>query len=439
MGSDDEKVLSALKHRFLERSRAPLGIAGKMGVGTLRRALGSKSGFSATDVSKLVESLGELKGLATKFGQVLSYVPGTIPPELQEAFTQLQKQTVSMDSGVISRLFEEEFGCLPGAAFETFEKTPFAAASIGQVHRARLDSREVVVKIQYPEIEQAIATDLRSISGLVSVAKIFMPVGAEELVDELRDRVLEECDYGREARNQQLFASILEGEPGAHVPSVVPQWCSGRVLTSEYVQGMDLYEFVDAVDGPVRNRAAATIFRTCFHSLFARAVYNADPHPGNYLFDRGGDVTFLDFGCVRRFEGQMIETWKHASLAYMDGDWKGFREAYVELGWVPNPDRFDWEYQREMMKYVYRPFTERNPWFTYSQEYVRESYDVLVYKNPNRFRLRMPREWLFLNRLQWGLASVLALLGAQADWPGMWREALESPLDPVAPDVSDLA
>jgi len=202
------------------------------------------------------------------------------------------------------------------------------------------------------------------------------------------------------------------------------------VLTSEYVDRRSFYAFADEASDERRGRAGATIFETCFQSIFRHYIYNADPHPGNYLFDDDGAVTFLDFGCVRRFDGSMIEEWKSTALAILEGNRKRYEEGFIQMGLVPRPDKFDWDHQWKVMQYIYRPYMSSEP-FTFTPEYVEQSYDLLIFDNPNRNRSGMPPSWLFLNRLQWGLNAVLGHLRATADWPTLWREALESTPEPA--------
>ncbi len=177
------------------------------------------------------------------------------------------------------------------------------------------------------------------------------------------------------------------------------------------------------------DRAGAIIFRACWQCLFVRCIYNADPHPGNYLVDDAGDVTFLDFGCVRRFDREMIATWKGFARAILDGDRAGFRRGFEALGFVGRARKFDWDAQWDAMQYVYRPF--REPDFRFSMAFVRGSFGPMVFDNPNRMRIAMPAHWLFLNRLQWGLNAVLAQLGAGAPWRELFRAALDAPEDPA--------
>jgi predicted unusual protein kinase regulating ubiquinone biosynthesis (AarF/ABC1/UbiB family) len=436
--SDDptnDRRLDALASGFRGRTLVTAKLASRMGLAYVKRTLGRdrdpdppKAIDTATE---LVRQFGALKGLVMKFGQMASYLPGAFPPEAQAVLAELQSASTAMSYDKIAAVVEAELGAPPERAFERFEREPFAAASIGQVHRARHEGREVAVKVQYPGIDEVLRSDVSTVGLLAKVSTFGTAIDGGALAEELGERLAEECDYLLEARHQAMFARLFAADPRAHVPSVVGERTTRRVLTTELAPGRSFYDFAKAADPETKNAAAETIFGTCFRSIFRHCAYNADPHPGNYLFEDEGRVTFLDFGCIRRFSPPMIDAWKRCALSVVAGDRRAFRDAYVALGFVPKPDKFDWDHQWEMMSYLYLPFLQREP-FTYTHEYVQKSYAVMIFDNPNRMRTAMPREWLLLNRLQWGLNSILAHLGATGDWPRLWREAIESPTEPAA-------
>jgi predicted unusual protein kinase regulating ubiquinone biosynthesis (AarF/ABC1/UbiB family) len=140
-------------------------------------------------------------------------------------------------------------------------------------------------------------------------------------------------------------------------------------------------------------------------------------------------VTFLDFGCVRRFDRELIATWRALARSILAGDRDGFRERFRALGFVGKEKGFDWDYQWDAMRFMYRPFLE--PGFRYDAEFVSATFGLLMFDNPNRFRMAMPPAWLFLNRLQWGLNAVLAQLGAAAPWRDVIEEILAGPIEPA--------
>ena len=374
---------------------------------------------------KLVTRMGHLKGLVMKAGQIASYMPGSLPPAAQQVLSELQAHSTPMAWGKIEEVLRAELGAPVQDLFDSIDERPCASASIGQVHKAMHGGVPVAVKIQYPGIEDAIRSDLKMVGVIARMSSIGSPLDGGALAAELRERLLEECDYTREAANQALFAQLLAGVPGAHVPAVVNERSSRRVLATAFVTGHPLAE----TPPEVADKAGLIIYRACFELLFHRCIYNADPHPGNYLVGDGGDVTFLDFGCIRRFDPEMITTWKRMARAILDGDRAGFADGFRALGFVGKEKKFDWDYQWDAMRHVYRPYLE--PGFQYNAQYVRESFGVLMFDNPNRMKIAMPPEWLFLNRLQWGLNAVLAQLHARGPWREVVEELLATPLSPA--------
>lgn len=431
MASVPTRPLDRLPRGLRDRTWASAKIAGRVGLAFARKTLGSDA--SAADdeattaaMEQVADQLGNLKGLAMKLGQIASYMPGAVSPAGQRILSRLQHDTTPLAHDAILEVLRSELG--PGAEtrFADFSPEPFAAASIGQVHRARVDGTDVAVKVQYPGIEDTLDHDLKVGRVIAGAGMLGTAFDAGELVAELRARMLEECDYRQEAANQIQFGGLMGRFEGATVPQVFPEHSGRRVLTTQFVDGMGFEPFCGAPQA-ARDRAGAILFEVCFDTLFRHGLFNGDPHPGNYRFDDEGNVTFLDFGCVRRFDRELMETWKVCARAVLDEDRRTWRETYTELGFAPDPRRFDWNHQWEIMQYVYRPFlAPPSEPFRYTDAYVRESYDLMVFRNPNRFRTGMPGPWLLLNRLQWGLNAVLASLGATADWATLYREAIET-------------
>ena len=428
------KEIEEIASGFRKRTVKTALLAGKLGLKFMKKS----AGLSVKSVDKekaveaasiLVRELGALKGIVMKVGQLASYMPGAMPPEAQKVLAQLQSQSTSLSFGKVDAVVVDQFGQSAHELFSEFDTEPFAAASIGQVHRARYEGSEVAVKVQYPGIEDLLDGDLKLIGKLLRVGSIGTAMDGKAIALELRDRIIDECDYLAEARNQTHFVQLFSTLPDARVPKVIPERTSKRVITSELVDAKGFYPFCEKAPQAIKDKAGETIFRTCFQSLFQYCVYNADPHPGNYLFHDDGSVTFLDFGCVRKFDPVMIDAWKRCALGIVKNDIPAFKQGFTDLGLVGKPKKFDWDYQWRVMQYLYRPFTQQEP-FTFTHDYVTESYDLMLFKSTNKMTAGMPAEWLFLNRLQWGLNSVLAHLGATGRWPELWLNAITSPTEP---------
>jgi len=230
----------------------------------------------------------------------------------------------------------------------------------------------------------------------------------EALMAELRERFLEECDYRKEAANQVDFRKFFLAEPGVIVPEVHAAHCSERVLTTALIRGQSFQEFTSAASQPERDRAAAAIHNFAFKSIFGLGALNCDPHPGNYLFTPEG-VAFLDFGCVRRFSPALVAAWKQMLRSALEQDHPRFREAVVQVGLAEASGSFDFEAHYRQYLYLIRPWLMAEA-VALTPQFIGQTYRAMLVGNPNRALLKMPRELLFANRLQWGLYSVLAKL-----------------------------
>lgn len=410
--------------RTLLTARAGLSAARVAGQAAIERAFDAS--WDGADVEALVERLDELKGLSLKIGQMASLAHGPLPPRVQAALARLQASATGLDPEHVEAAIADAFGRPTSEVFDAFEPAPFAAASIGQVHRATLHGRPVAVKVQYPGIERAIEHDLANLGSLRFLAAA-TSYGTRELLQELRERLAEECDYVHEARNQEAFRAAFADVPGVVVPRAVLSHCRKTVLVSDYVDGRRFQDFAAHAPQEARDRAGATLFSFAFEAIFARAAFNGDPHPGNYLFPTDDAVAFLDFGCIRRFEPSFVERWKTFARSILDGDRAAFPHAARELGIVGSA-RFDFDVAWDAFRVVYRPMSA--PRFRFTPEYGKEAFDALAW-NVNLLRTNIPPPLAFSWRLNWGLFSVLGALHAEADYATPFRAAVEAPVRPL--------
>ena len=244
--------------------------------GELRHDLALRS------AEEVAEELGYMKGVLMKLGQMASYVDEDMPQTFRAAMARLQHNAPPMSPALASSVIVDELGDAPERVFARWDALPFAAASIGQVHRAiTTDGRAVAVKVQYPGIARSITSDLRNVALLrLVVSAAFPGMDTQSLIDELGERLREEVDYLLEADNQEYFAQYYEGHPVIHVPHVVRELSTARVLTTELVSG-ESFEKVLHWDQHERNMAAETINRFVSRSLYRLHAFNGDPHPGN--------------------------------------------------------------------------------------------------------------------------------------------------------------
>lgn len=282
----------------------------------------------------LAKTLGELKGAVMKVGQMASIARDILPREIAEALATLQREAPPMPYEVIAEQIEREFGSAPQTLFRRFDRTPFAAASIGQVHRAVTDDgRDVVVKVQYPGVDEAVDSDLAHLrfalraSGLVSIKKQAL----DALFEELRTRLHEELDYCNEADNVRFFHDYYRDNPEVVVPQVIGERSSQRVLTLSYEPG-DHVDDTTEYPAELRNRLAQTLFRTVCDQVFALEVIHADPNPANFAFRTDGTLVFYDFGCVKRLRPEIVAAYRDTIRSGLAEDYDGVEDGLRRLG-----------------------------------------------------------------------------------------------------------
>jgi predicted unusual protein kinase regulating ubiquinone biosynthesis (AarF/ABC1/UbiB family) len=388
---------------------------------------------------RLAETLGNLRGLAAKVGQTMSYVDGILPESQREAYEKalsaLRAATPSSSPESIIALVEEELGQPIPELFAEWEREPFASASIGQVHRARLeDGRWVAVKVQHPGIDRAVESDLGNVSLLEGMLAAVGPrkLDAGKMFEVVRQRFREELDYRLEAEHQRHFTRVHAGDPTIRIPRVIPERSARRVLTSEFVRGTTLEEA--AREGPaLRASYAATLWRFVFKGNLIGGRFNADPHPGNYLFHPDGSVTFLDFGCVQPLDDRDLGQALGVHESAIQRDEEGFRAAMRGL-----LDLKGGSYERAALDYTRLCFEPifGSP-FRMTRDYVASLVSAAqemkkeVFAKDKSF-VPLPPNLIFMNRLQFGFYSVLARLDAEVDYAAVERAFLHPP----APDTT---
>jgi predicted unusual protein kinase regulating ubiquinone biosynthesis (AarF/ABC1/UbiB family) len=380
------------------------------------------------DAEAVARTMGEMKGALMKLGQMVSFVSDDIPPEYRAALSSLQAAAPPLDFPLVRDVVERELGRPLERAFARFETRPLAAASIGQVHRARLpDGQDVVVKVQYPGVAEAIQADLANVAVLYRFVGLAYPaLDPQPVVEELRSRISEELDYTREAENQEVFADRFAGHPLIHVPRVIRSHSTAHILCAEFVRGEP---FARAVDAPnhLRQSWSEAIYRFVFSSILQGGMFNGDPHPGNYLFHDDGRVTFLDFGCVKHFPEKMLADWKQLVRSYYGRDATSFRGQLVKLGFIKEDSPLAADQLVRYFGYFYAPFSEDRE-FEFTREYNRQSIGM-VFSPGGEFagltkKLNMPPDFVFVNRIQWGVYSILGTLGARMNFHRIHREYL---------------
>jgi predicted unusual protein kinase regulating ubiquinone biosynthesis (AarF/ABC1/UbiB family) len=287
----------------------PLGFAGRTALGLARRIGGESAEIVAQEIQRrtadqVFRVLGELKGGAMKFGQALSIFEAALPPELagpyRATLTRLQESAPPLSTGTVHRVLAADLGDDWRASFQSFDDTPAAAASIGQVHKAVWgDGRAVAVKIQYPGAGKALLNDFTQLARIGRLFGVLMPgLDVKPMLDELRDRVAEELDYHLEAAAQRAFAAAYDGDPDIYVPGVVME--TDHVLVTAWMDGTPLSKIISDGSKAERDRAGILLARFLFSGPARAGLLHADPHPGNFRLLADGRLGVLDFGAVDR-------------------------------------------------------------------------------------------------------------------------------------------
>ncbi len=378
--------------------------------------------------------LSRMKGLALKAGQMAATSADMVPEEYRGVFRRvlgrLYDRAEPLAFETIRDVVEADLGRPIDEVFARFDREPMAAASIGQVHRAELPGGEAVaVKVQYPEVSAAIEGDLKNLGLLKKVLTPIFRANVDQSFADVRDRVLEECDYRREADHLELFGELWAGDPVIRIPRVHREASGERVLTMELVSGLRLEELLERHPRPeaetdARSVAGAAIYRFVFGSLFLHRRIYADPHPGNFLFRPDeGIVWVLDFGCIQELEEEFTTLTGQMHRAAMDGRPEVVGELFGRA-LQAEPTEVEMEFlDRFMIDYCYRPFVRDVP-FRYDDAYIRELIEwtwegkKLALKNVlgrgNREASRRGAVWT--NRILVGMNNILAAMESKANF-----------------------
>lgn len=285
---------------------------------------------------EIAETLSELKGAAMKVGQIASQAKGLLPPEISQALEKLQKAASPLPFNVMRQQIERELDAPLDALFTWIEEKPFAAASIGQVHRAQTkDGRDVIVKAQYPGVMQSCDSDLLQLRVLLQAGRLVKIRGQvlDALFDEIRERIHEELDYINEAHNIRFFRQCHRDDEHILIPDVIDELSTKHILTLTYEPG----DAINEVKPPrysqrVINQLGRRLFRTLAKQLFLFHVIHADPQPGNFAFRPDGTLVVYDFGCVKKLKPEIVDAYRAGTQAFLEADYRRLDEAMVKLG-----------------------------------------------------------------------------------------------------------
>ena len=388
---------------------------------------------------QIVAALGTMKGAAMKLGQVMSFLDvGLVPEEHREEFqrelAKLRDAAPTVSFKQMKHVIEEDLEAKVSEVFAEFDEEPIAAASIGQVYRAKLaediasqpGGREVAVKVQYPGVASAVRADLQNLDMIMRLLKRMTPsLDVKAVTAEIRDRIGEELDYELEAQNQRSLARIFRGHPFIAVPEVVSELSRERVLVTEFVQGTGFEELKDRPQAE-RNRVGEIVFRFFLGCLYRHRQFSGDPHPGNFMLLEDGRVAFLDFGLFKRIEREPVELELACQRAVSEGDAQTLHRLLAESRFLPEPERVDPDHLLAFIE-------DAIWWYTTADEDVPLSPEIatevmIESSDPRSSHFREMRhqtiqpEHLFGRRMEMLTLAVLSQLRASNNWHRIARE-----------------
>src|SRR5215471_8923071 len=414
------------------RLRKLAGLGAQLGTEALTRGVKRLAGSDPTSFSrgaaeKLVETLGDLKGAAMKLGQVASMDPDLFPPEVRAVLARLQNEAPPMPYERVAAVVEDELGGSPETLFAEFSREPMAAASLGQVHRARLhDGRDVVVKIQYPGIEQALRSDIDNLGLVVrTMALTHRALDGRQYFHELAEELAHELDYSREGRLAREFARASAALPDVVVPAIVDERTSSRVLTMQYLPGQTLKAFLaSSPDNAERLRVSGLLIRAIHGAFLVDGTVHADPHPGNFLVMPDGRLGVLDFGSVKRFSRPFFEGHRDVFRRVLEREPIDVLALVRRVGFtVDLPDDEARPLLEQLIHIAGRAL--RTDDYDYAHDTMAPDSRKLVARHAVQFlRMRPPAEGVMFIRAFGGLQQNLRLLGARGDFRPFYRSLL---------------
>jgi predicted unusual protein kinase regulating ubiquinone biosynthesis (AarF/ABC1/UbiB family) len=428
MVTPPENEAGGIPRGFWTRAAAGARLSTHLGWAGVRRLVRRSDADDAELGDALFRELDRLKGMAMKVGQILSYMDVGLPEQTVARLAKLQQGAAPMPMSTVRAVVEAALGGPLEQRFDRFDVTPVAAASVGQVHRASVRGVEVAVKVRYPEVRSTIEADIGHLGAISRLAGLASAVDGPALVAELRARLVEECDYLREAAWQRAFGTAFADDPHIGIPAVVDSHCAADVLTTVWCAGSP-FEAVRAWPESTRAALAASLMRFPYVSLLGHGVLQADPHPGNVLFESASRAVMLDFGCVRRFDTDTVEGFRGLSLAVVQGRRAALPAAAMAAGLAPRPERLDFDLLWAQLRWLHEPYTDAH--FAFDRAYWARGLQYSRPSNPNLRHQALPPQWLWLQRMQWGLHAVLVRLGARGDFRQVLAEALALPLNPL--------
>jgi predicted unusual protein kinase regulating ubiquinone biosynthesis (AarF/ABC1/UbiB family) len=432
MKDDEANRFSARAARYARVGANVGGVAARIAGA---RFLGAREGDAAR-AAALTQALGGLKGPMMKVAQMMATIPDVLPPEYAEELQKLQCEAPPMGPAFVKRRMQAELGPNWRSRFAAFDYHPAAAASLGQVHRASAtDGADLACKLQYPDMKSAVEADLNQLDVLFAVHRRFNPViDTREMTQEIADRVREELDYGREAKHAALYRGVLAALDDVRVPSVRPELSTKRLLTMDWLQGEKLLNFTGA-DEASRNRIGAAMFKAWWIPFSQFGVIHGDPHLGNYTVFSEQDglrreargINLLDYGCIRIFSAKFVGGVVDLYEGLLHNDFARTFHAYETWGFHGLTKDLA-EILNIWARFIYGPLLDDRVRTIadgvapgqYGRKQAFQVHQALKQKGP----VRVPREFVFMDRAAIGLGAAFLHLDARLNFHRLFNEAI---------------
>lgn len=421
-----KKPVTTRTGRFMRLAGMTASVASRYAGERARRFMGAeedeqrRSDNYTRMAEEIAETLGDLKGAVMKVGQIASQTQDFLPREFSEALQRLQKEAPPMPFEVILGQIESELGKPASELFSTLDETPYAAASIGQVHRGVThDGQAIIVKVQYPGVDESCDSDLKQLrmalrlSGLLKLPK----ESVDQLFAEIRIRLREELDYENEARNVEMFRQFHRNDEGVLIPAVLPELSSRRVLTMELVEGDHIGDITpERYSQETLNAIGHRLFKTMADQLFRFQCIHGDPHAGNFAFRPDGTLILYDFGCVKKLKPDIVQAYRNAVVSALQEDYAALDRYLIALGArVEDKPAIDEAYYAMWRDILVQPFSSDNVPYDFS---AADLHRQVAAKTPSVFKhmdsFRPPVESIFIDRMIAGHYWILKRLGVQA-------------------------
>lgn len=417
MGMAPEK--NTLRKRVTRYAKVSASMAGFGARAAGKRYLGIDQDRQK-QAERLRAALGGLKGPLMKVAQILSTIPDAVPKEYAMELSQLQADAPSMGWAFVKRRMSAELGVNWEKKFKSFEQGAAAAASLGQVHKAVAhDGRKLACKLQYPDMASTVEADLRQLQLVLAVFERFdRAVSTRQVQAEIADRLHEELDYAREAKHVALYQHMLGNVEGVHVPEILPELSTNRLLTMTWLEGDKLASIVEKRSLKSRNAIAIHMFRAWYTPFYSFGVIHGDPHLGNYTVKKDDSINLLDYGCIRVFKPELVQGVITLYQALLEGRAELAVEAYKAWGFT-KPSKELVRILNVWASFIYAPLLEDKTRLieeTNTGLYGRETARKVHEELRKIGGVTVPREFVFMDRAAIGLGSVFLRLRAEINW-----------------------